>query len=423
MTSASTIAGYVVIAVALAASAEAQETVPTTPAAEAVQRALITFVEQPRWQRRDYHLNGQLIGDTRFTAAILVTGDDRRPLPGVEIVLFARSHAGVFRSVRAVTDDRGRASPEIFFGVAPGSLRLTAQACLAIDTGLCTGLVSVSLPNRVDADLSADVGYVVVELPAAGRSGQIQTDNVLSTIVSPRIEVTFWQTEANWRYYSVSGYGTIPFVMQQRAVGIPFASAVASDTVFDFGDVAAGVMFRMTRLAILDISYNGRNGRTNLVESLVGAGDPRAVSLGDGFESVDTTLHLTTAVGEQRHSMFLTLSGSHALDRVSVTKGSAHRGDGYQATGGFGFVRGSRGSAVVVWGGYGQYGALEFRSPAVAAAPSVTITGQRREGILGVSRIALGRGPVAFGAGVTVGGFGGPRRYVGLNTRVTFRIM
>jgi hypothetical protein len=392
-------------------------------AAGALQGQEVRFATTPRAKRIQPVPGLETYGDAAVQAIVVVTGDGGTPVVDTDVILRARSEAGPFKTETGRTDKSGRASVRLVFDFSLGSLSLAVQACLKDRSDVCTEVERLSLRNWVDFDLGFDLSYLAVPDPAAGQEGvTIYSDNVFSSVIWPRLQVTLWETQRKWRYYGVSVYGTVPGLFQDRSVLIPTSVGPATLTSVDrkagLGDFATGVSVNLRGNLAADVSYNGRSGKLNLVDSVRTLGQPRAVNLGDGFESIDASAQLNHVIGSRGPLVFASGATSRAFPRVYSNGDRAERGDFYQTTGGIGFIRKSRSSVVLFWGAHASYQAVRL----VASGKPSVVSPSRGDWMVGVTRSGTRRGRASVTAGAFAGGLGSDQIYLGLNLRLDFRL-
>jgi hypothetical protein len=382
----------------------------------------IRFVRTPTAQRVKPLTGVEVSGDAAVLAVVMVTGEGNTPVPDKSVTLVARSLAGPFKSEKRITDKAGTARIPLDFDLPLGSLDIDVQACLT-ESDVCTDTERLSLRNWVDVDLGFDVSYLVVPDPvAAPQDVTILSDNVFSMVLWPRVQVTLWETQYNWKYYGLSVYGTVPGIFQDRSVLIPEEVSAFTfrsvDRKVGLGDFAAGVILNLRGNVTADVAYNGRTGKLNLVDSIRTLGQPRAVNLGDGFESIDANVQLSHVVAGRGPLLLASAAGSRARPRTYGSGDRAERGDFYQTTTGIGFIRKSRRSAILFWGGYARYEAIYL----IRAGTRQVVSPNRDDWMVGVTRIGIRRGLFSFNAGAFAGGLGREQIYIGLNLRLDFHL-
>ena len=341
---------------------EVLRAVSVGPGAAEVTRAdsaySIHFVRKPRLRRVRNASGVGLAESLRVEAEVGVVGD--RGLPGRQLgmTLSARSDAGAFVTGGAVTGPDGIARPAIAFSVPPGSLGVTVQACLTGDASACSEPIRLSTRDWVSFDLGFDF-----TLSSAFTFDNVKNADVsFATAISPRLQVHLWESEHRWKYSRLSAYGTIPLLYRNRGV-VPFE---LSSPNYTFGqaaglaDFATGLSLNLRGTLLVDVSYNGRSGKLNLVESTRTVAQPGLINLGDGFESVDATTQVNAFMG-QRTFLFGVGSLSVATPRRLSGDRVTMRGDAYQVAAGFGAVRSGQ-NAILVWAGRERHEAIEMRT-------------------------------------------------------------
>jgi hypothetical protein len=298
-------------------------------------------------------------------AVVKVVGAAREPGKELGVTLSVRSDAGMFVAGRAVTGADGIAHHAITFPVPPGSLGMTLQSCLTRDNGACSEPIRVSMRDWVSLDLAFDFLTTVALSSDSLKSADIS----FAITVSPRVQVNLWESERRWKYSRLSAYGTTPFVYQNRTV-LNYQSPSSNHTfgqAADRADFVTGVNLTLRGMLLADVSYNGRDGKLNLVESIRASARPGLVNLGDGFESIDATSQVNVFLGS-RTFLFGVGSFSRAMPRSLDGDRIATRGDASQLAAGIGTARVSQQKAVLAWLG------RERREPTQMRTRSLTST-------------------------------------------------
>jgi len=381
-------------------------------------QATITFTRKPTWRRIRNQVSPGLGQYVSVSAVLSVADQNNQPI-ATSVTLLARSKSGPFKTGVAETDHRGEARPQVNFDVPLGSLVVDVQACLTEDSSVCTEMFSLTLRNRVDLDINLDYSHRASRTTA---ESAIPIENTIALVASPRLQFNLFETESNWNYYRVGVYGAVPVIFQNRSLGLfpepelPFIDTHI-DREFGLGDFAAGVNMSFRNILNLDVAYNGRTGKVNLVDSIRNFSSPRAVNIGDGFESVDPSVEFRKSLGE-RAFFLATGSGSRAFHRSFRNGDRAERGDFYQAVVGLGFVRRSSGSALLLWGGRQHFGAVKLTQGGRTTTPF-----REQEGwVAGLTGIGLARTRVNPGAGLIVSKLGSEPIHVGFSLTVNFNL-
>jgi hypothetical protein len=236
------------------------------------------------------------------------------------------------------------------------------------------------------------------------------------------LQINVFDKVRNFRPYRASIYGAVPFLAMGR--GLYFRGGSAGPTFenldqrLGLADYSVGTSLYLAGNALLDVSYNGRSGKVNLVDSIRNLGSPRLLNLGDGFESIDTSLQLRKRLGKT--SWFGSLYGadSHAFRREFSSGGWAGRGEFYQVAGGIGRDLGKRGAGVLLWGGRNRYD--EGR---VQLGPKTSLLHHsRQDWLAGLTANGVARHHTNVGAGLVVGGLRKSQAYIALNLRLVFNL-
>lgn len=398
--------------------------------------AVIEFSKRPKY-RRIRSAAGQELSKlklaeyVRVTAVVRVADQNNQPLSGKSVTAVARSGAGVAVQGQAETDGSGEAELRLLFDQPLLSLKISVEAWLTEDSSISTGKRDLSLRDWVDFDLSIDFGYRSTPLPASlqalrpRRSLPFNSVNTVIGVATAKLQFNLIEADQRGSYYRLSVYGMIPALLETQSLGLNFFPITPVpiptqplDEVAGMGDYAAGINLSLRGNVLADVSYNGRTGKINLADSLRNLGRPRFVDLGDGFESIDSTLELRTSPRESGLFFFVLGGNSHALRRNFNQRESAERDDTYQALGGLGLSHSAGQYAVMVWGGQQRYGAIRFTQN---GRTTVTLP-SGREWVVGLNETGLTRRRANGGAGLFVGGLGGQQIYFGLSFRLDLNI-
>jgi hypothetical protein len=310
------------------------------------------------------------------------------------VTLSARSDAGAFVTGSAVTELDGIARPAIMFSVPPGSLGVTVQACLTGDASACSEPIRLSTRDWV----SLDLGFDFTMSTALTFDNAKSADLSFATAVSPKLQVHLWESEHRWKYYRLSVYGTLPLVYQNRAVILYQHRSPSLTHTFGQGagaaDFATGLSLNLRGVLLTDVSYNGRDGKLNLVESTRTFAQPGLINLGDGFESIDATTQVNAFVG-QRALLFGVGSLSRATPRHLTGNRVMTRGDAYQLAAGVGVVRPSRERAILVWAGRERHEPILTKT----GNQTTTVVSTQDRWLVGVTGFGFARRRVTGGSG------------------------
>lgn len=397
----------------------------------------IQFSTRPRY-RRIRSEPGQELSKLKLAEYVSVTAVVRvtdkqgnKPLYGKSVTLLARSGAGVARQSQAVTDERGEAVLQVVFDQPLLSLKLTVRAWLTEDSDISTPAVELSLRDWVDFNLGFDFGYRSVPLPASVQArrprGSLPFNSANTTlgVATARLQFNIFEADRGGSPYRLSVYGQVPALFETQSLGLNFfpitpipIPTYPIEEVAGLGDFSAGINMSLRGNALADISYNGRSGKVNLVDSLRNLGRPRFVALGDGFESIDSTLELRTTPRESGVFFFVLGGASHALPRKFNQGDRTERGDTFQALGGLGLIHLAGQYAITFWGGQQRYGAIrETRS-----GRTTETLASGREWVVGLNETGLTRRRSNGGVGFFVGGLGTQQVYFGLNMRLDLNL-
>ena len=381
--------------------------------------ARLQFAQKPKakrdWRQTEFGMPYQVT----VSAAVLATDANGRPCPGESVTLTALA-VSVART-REKTDARGVARLSAAFDLPLGSLQVRVEACLTGDESLCARAAYPTLRDRVDLSLGFDLGGTFALTPS-NSAGQHATDITGVGVLVPRLQINVFDKVRNFRPYRASIYGAVPFLAMGR--GLYFRGGSAGPTFenldqrLGLADYSVGTSLYLAGNALLDVSYNGRSGKVNLVDSIRNLGSPRLLNLGDGFESIDTSLQLRKRLGKT--SWFGSLYGadSHAFRREFSSGGWAGRGEFYQVAGGIGRDLGKRGAGVLLWGGRNRYD--EGR---VQLGPKTSLLHHsRQDWLAGLTANGVARHHTNVGAGIVVGGLGKSQAYIALNLRLVFNL-
>ncbi len=350
---------------------------------------------------------------------VVVRDSDGKPCSDVSVTLEAVSAAGTGATGRARTDAKGKAHIRAVFELPAGSLRIRAETFLTHNTRISAPQTYLSLRDRATFSLSFDFGGVFAPLPPPARD-QHMIDIAGTAVSAARFEIHPFEREEHFRYSRLSLYGTVPFVAVGRGVeslDSYGASFQPVDSRWGMGDFAAGINLNLFGNAVFDVSYNGRSGKVNLVDSIRNLGNPRLVNLGDGFESIDASLQLNKRLGKSRAHVFAQGYNSRAFERHFSDGSKAERGDFSQVVVGIGRTIGRRGAGIMVWGGRGLYHEIRLHQSTGTVRP---FTG-REDWLAGFTVSGANRPHANLGGGFIVGGIGTGHTYFALNLRMSFR--
>jgi hypothetical protein len=399
--------------------------------------ANIQFSTRPKY-RRIRSEAGQELSKLKLTEYVSVTVavrvTDKRnnqPLPGKSVTALARSGAGVAVQSQAETDGRGEAVLQLVFDQPLLSLKLSVQAWLTEDSAISTETIDLSLRDWVDFNLGFDIGYRSTPLPSSAQASRprgslpFNSVNTMIGVATAKLQFNLIEADRRGSYYRLSVYGMVPALIETQSLGLNFfpitpvpISTYPIDEVAGLGDFSAGINLSLRGNALADISYNGRSGKTNLVDSLRNLGRPRFIALGDGFESFDSTLELRTSPRESGLYFFILGGASHALPRKFNQSERTERGDTFQALGGLGLIHAAGQYAVMIWGGRQSYGAIRVTQN---GRVTETFPGGR-EWVIGMSETGLTRRRANGGVGFFIGGLSSQQVYFGLNMRLDLNL-
>ncbi len=387
---------------------------------------MINFVRKPSVrlgrQQSDTGLNGGLC----IRGAFKVTDRSANPVAGMGVTMYSRvPGTGVFKTGKGTTKADGITTVESCFDMPPGSLRLTVQGCIEGNSGLCTDASRLTTRKPVEFQIGFDLGYTIVPDPVGQSNSNaipIYADNTFAFALWPRLQVNLVEAEHKWKYYRLSLYGTVPYLFQDRSLVTDGTStAYAFHSIAreaNLGDFAAGMNLVLGPRFSADFAYNGRSGKFSNLEAIRTQGQPRPVTYGDGFESIDGTIAVNVPLRARGPVLFAVTSGSHAFPRHFVGGDKATRGDFYQLVTGFAFPGKSGASAFMIWGGYADYSKTllyQGSETKVTAAP-------RQDWIAGITFSSQGRRRAGFTTGAVAGGLGSEQIYVGLNLRMDLNL-
>jgi hypothetical protein len=297
-------------------------------------------------------------------------------------------------------------------------LQLRVEACLSRDFSKCAPPAYLTLRDWADFSLGLELGGTFVPISSAS-SDQTITDITAIGVSMPTLQFNVFDTVRNFRPYRVSIYGTVPVVAMGR--GIYFGAGPGGpnferlDQRVGVADFAVGASAYIAGNAHFDVSYNARSGKVNLVDSVRNLSSPRLLNLGDGFESIDTSLQLRQRFGQTRWFGSVYGGLSHAFRRTFSDGDWAERGEFAQVTGGVGRDIGTRGAGVMFWGGRSRYGELRTQNGGVSGI-------SRTDWLAGVTASGASRRHTNLGGGFIVGGLGGEQIYVSASLRLVFNL-
>jgi|GEM_PF-4725129 len=383
--------------------------------------ASIRFRRLPESKRVSRQGDIYLGGDFDILSEVVVVDDAGRAVPAAVVVLRVRSAAGSLARAQATADRLGRAPLRARFKISPGSLQLTAQACLIDNPGVCTVRAPLSLRDRFDLVVDVQVGWSGARTPTPTDPGDgrvyvpVLADSLLQSVVRPRAQLNVWESERNFRYRRLSVYGEAPVLFQNRAL----VSILGTDSLgsqFGVGDYETGVELQLDRRLFLNAAYNGRTGAGSAVDSFREIGRPRPLHLSDGFASFELGGAIQKSLS-QRTALFLQQSSSLALPRQFSEGGRGQRGPYHRVVAGL-WRRTPRGRfGWRLWAAYSLQGETTLTSNAQAR----TVAAARNDYVAGVSFSDLRSGPATTSVGLYVGGIGGGREYLGVSFDVRFR--
>lgn len=382
----------------------------------------VHFVGKPRAKRIRYGL--ERLNTVRVQAEVQVADPvTRQPLAGRAVVFQARSPAGPMPFKQVITDLRGRAAGDIIFSeVPPGALSIALQAWLQKEN-VGTEEVRLNLKNIVDLDLSIDQAWVAAPTAEQIRkSSGLSSDHTFTSVVTARLQLNLLELERNFHYSSISLYATRPALLRHRVLCC--SNSVAIGTEYGLGDSQVGLNLNFRGNVFIDAAVNGHDGDVSLADSLQNFGQPRPISVSDGLDSGELNVQVAQPFGHSGRFLFTNVYGSRARPRSYANGNRIDRRDHAQAMAGVGFGNASR--AVLVWGGRAHAGRTDFRQVASSRTPlqgkTATVTPERNEWLVGVSRVSLSRAPVSVSGGILLGGLGSGTAYFSASLRLNFRI-
>jgi len=379
--------------------------------------AKVEFSQKPKAQRDWSQTEFGMPYQVTVSAAVSVSDAEGRPCPGEPVTLTALA---VSRArARAQTDARGIARPSAVFDLPLGSLQVRVEACLTKDDSLCAQAAYLTVRDWADFSLSFDFGGTFAPTPS-DPSGPHVTDITGVGVGMPRLQINVFDRVSNFRPYRVSVYGTVPFVVMGRGLyfsGGSFEPAFESlDQRLGLGDFSVGTGLFIAGNAQLDVAYNGRSGKVNLVDSIRNLSSPRLLNLGDGFESIDTSFQLRKRFGKTRWFGSLYGADSHAFHRTYPSGDWAERGDFSQVVAALGRDLGRRGAGILFWGGRSRYNEVRVHRGSRTFLPFEG----RKDWLVGFTANGASRHHANIGAGFIVGGLRGEQTYVAANLRLVF---
>jgi len=282
----------------------------------------------------------------------------------------------------------------------------------------------LSLRNWVDFSMSLEGSWIAAPSKLKNTDG-LSSDHVFNSVLWAQAQVTLFETERNWRYYSFGLYGKVPGIASFRTLCCYSGTGYPLGGKAGIGDPEAGVTLNLRGNFQAQVGYNGRSGTISLVDSYRNQGQPRPVNISDGMESIDASAQVVKYAGQQSRFVFVSGTGSRARPRRYSNGDRAERGDYHQESLGIGFVLNSRSAALLLWGGHGVYGSTRLfqasRTAGQGGAVNV-VNPEREEYLAGLTWTPLSRGPASVGWGLTTGGIGTGRAYFAATVRFNFKL-
>jgi hypothetical protein len=376
--------------------------------------ASLRFVRNPI-TRRPRTNEGFAANQLRLEATVQAVATSGGPIADSPLLLLAWSGQIPLCNEEFLTGETGVGTATCEFDRRLSSMKVTVQACAKAAVETCTAERQVSLRDWVD------VGAVFDVVTTISRAQQ-DVDFTLALAVSPRVQVNLWEAQRLGAYYRVGLFSTVPYIGQARTI-IPtsFATDLVLDHTYGVGDFSAGVNAYVRGNLLLDVAYNGRTGKVNLIDSIRTLGQPGIVNLGDGFESIDGSLTLNAFLG-QRAFVFGAVVFSRPLEsRSSVSIATpppaaqfftAERDDFFQITAGFGTADEAGRQLGRVWGGYQRDPVITLRGVPLSGRPPIDIViPERREWLIGFTTQNFGGRFVQTGGGTVFGWSPDDRRF------------
>lgn len=369
----------------------------------------LRFIGRPSWTRDEHEIT--------VWAAVRVTPPEAAlSLFGRRVVLQVRSPAVLSAGESTIHAD-GIARVSTALPVSTGGM-VSVIAYLRDEPAISTGERKLRPWNRVAVDFELGLTVLSPGLPSAIDKLFSEEPQPLEVVLlltaRPKLSATLWNDGRT----EVAGFIEQPFIAASSAVvptpGLAFPAT--ADGRWGLGDPETGVSLRWHDIFSAVVAFNGRHGRPS-IDTLHRLGTPGALSISDGFKSLDVRAGVEYGLG--RVLLVGSIASSNPL-RQRMDEGSVARaGPTLQVSGGIGKSGGARRSRAVLWLASARYGGIDIEHAATSRIDSVVPLATDR--LMGVTVQKQRNHRVEFSGTFLVGGLGA-RTYVGggLTVNTTF---